>query len=409
MRLRTAALWGAFAATHVLVAWLGWVLPNQPMGDVVLVYEPWSAAALSGGAVMGITATWVYPQLALVPMLITQLLAVPLEPALGIDPAYLIGWAVLITVGDLLAFAALVGRGRARRRRAAGWFWTAALLLLGPIALYRIDAVTVPLAIVGGLWLARRPAAGAALLTLGAWVKVWPGALVLAAVATGRRAWRVMLTAAGVSVALIAVFFLLGADRELFGFLTAQGGRGLQIEAVAATPFLWMAASGTAVIDYSFEILTFQIRAPGADQVSWLLTPLMIVVVAGVLLLGFWRARRGAPWQRLLPALSMGLVTTLIVTNKVGSPQFQTWLIAPVVLWLVFDRSRSQTPAALVLMLCALTFAVYPLTYDGLLTAHPLPVALITLRNLGLIALLVLSVRAIARTPLSSAPASLNR
>ena len=218
-----------------------------------------------------------------------------------------------------------------------------------------------------------------------------------------------MLTAACVSVALIAVFFLLGADRELFGFLTAQGGRGLQIEAVAATPFLWMAASGTAVIDYSFEILTFQIRAPGADQVSWLLTPLMIVVVAGVLLLGFWRARRGAPWQRLLPALSMGLVTTLIVTNKVGSPQFQTWLIAPVVLWFVFDRSRSQTPAALVLMLCALTFAVYPLTYDGLLTAHPLPVTLITLRNLGLIALLVLSVRAIARTPLSSAPASLNR
>ena len=176
MKPRAVALWAAFVAVHVLVAGLGWVLPNHPMGDVRLVYQPWSAAALGGGAVMGITAMWVYPQLALVPMLLTQVLAVPFAPALGIDSAYLIGWAVLITIGDLMGFAALVGRGRVRRRRLAGWFWTGALLLLGPIVLYRIDAVTVSLAIVGGLWLARRPAAGAALLTIGAWIKIWPGA-----------------------------------------------------------------------------------------------------------------------------------------------------------------------------------------------------------------------------------------
>ena len=399
MRLPTLALWAAFAGAHALTAWLGWVLPNQPMGDVVLVYEPWSAAALGGGAVMGITTMWVYPQLALVPMLLTQLLAVPLEPLLGVDQAYLIGWAVLITIGDLLAFGVLVGRGRVRRRRMAGWFWTGALLLLGPIALYRIDAVTVPLAVVGGLWLAQRPAVGAALLTLGAWVKIWPGALVLAAIAAGRRVLRVAVTAASVSVALVAVFFLLGADRELFGFLAAQDGRGLQIEAVAATPFLWMASAGGAVIDYSFEILTFQVRAPGAEQVGAVLTPLMILLVAGILVLGVWRARAGAAWQRLLPPLSLALVVALIVTNKVGSPQFQTWLMAPVILWIVFDRARAHIPAALVLMLCALTFAVYPLTYDGLLSAHLLPVALITVRNLMLIVLLVFAVRAVARVP----------
>ena len=198
---------------------------------------------------------------------------------------------------------------------------------------------------------------------------------------------------------LVAVFFLLGADRELFGFLATQDGRGLQIESVAATPFLWMAASGAAVIDYSVQILTFQIRAPGADLVSIWLTPLMVAVVAGILLLGVWRAQAGASWQRLLPPLTLAFTAALIVTNKVGSPQFQTWLIAPVILWIVFDRPRAHVAAAMVLMLCALTFAVYPLTYDGLLHAHLLPVVLITARNLLLIVLLVYAIRVVARVP----------
>ena len=80
---RTALLWGVFLAVHAVVAWLGWVLPAQPMGDVVLVYQPWSSAALGGGPVVGITESWVYPQLALMPMLLAQLLAVPFTVALG--------------------------------------------------------------------------------------------------------------------------------------------------------------------------------------------------------------------------------------------------------------------------------------------------------------------------------------
>ena len=43
---RRAALWIAFAVVHLGIAVLGFVLPNQPMGDVYRVYEPWSAAWL---------------------------------------------------------------------------------------------------------------------------------------------------------------------------------------------------------------------------------------------------------------------------------------------------------------------------------------------------------------------------
>jgi hypothetical protein len=392
-------LWCVFLLVHVLTALLGWVYPSQPMGDVVLVYEPWASSALGGGPIVGITETWVYPQLALVPMLLAAGLAAPLVPMLGVSSAYLVGWAVLVVILDAIAFGVLVGRSPSHARRVAAWFWCAALLLLGPIALYRIDAVTVPIAVIGGLWLVSRPMVAAALLTVGAWMKIWPGALVLAAVVAVRSRLRVLLAAVFVTGGVVAALFLLGADTEILGFLTEQTGRGLQIEAVAATPFLWLAVAGAARIEYSFEILTFQIAAPGVDAIAAALTPLMVVAVLAVTAIGAVKAVRGASFPRLFPPLALTLVTLLIVANKVGSPQFQTWLIAPLILWIVLDRVRARVPAVIVLALCLLTCLVYPLGYDALLRAEPLAVAVLTVRNILLLVLLVLGVRALVRVP----------
>lgn len=403
MKMRTTWSWIAFLAAHVLVAWLGWMLPSQPMGDVVLVYQPWSAAALGGETIVGITESWVYPQPALLPMLVTQFLAWPLTGLVGSTGAYLIGWAVLVTALDAVGFGVLVGRTGTAARRSAGWLWTAALVLLGPIAMYRIDAITVPLAVIGGCWLVQRPVMAAALLTLSAWIKIWPGALVAAAIVALRTRARVLVTVLAVSAAIIAALLLLGADQHLFGFLAEQTGRGLQVEAVAATPFMWLAVTGAAMVEYSFGILTFQIVAPGAEIVAALLTPLMALAVIGLLVLALVRLRSGVVFPRLFPPLAMALVVVLIVTNKVGSPQFETWLIAPMILWVVFDRSRSGLPAGLVLVLCGVTFLLYPLTYDALLRAEPMPVLLLTIRNALLIVLLIVAVRAILRTPRATA------
>ncbi|WP_036271461.1 MULTISPECIES: hypothetical protein [unclassified Microbacterium] len=396
---RVVALWSVFLIVHALTAWAGWVYPSQPMGDVVLVYEPWASSALGGGPIVGVTETWVYPQLALVPMLVAAVLSAPLVPLLGVSSAYLVGWAVLVVILDAVAFAVLVGRAPSHARRVAAWFWCGALVLLGPIALYRIDAITVPIAVIGGLWLVSRPAVGAALLTIGAWIKIWPGALVLAAVVALRARVRVLVAAAVVSVGVVATLLLLGADTEVLGFLTEQAGRGLQIEAVAATPFLWLAVAGAARIEYSFEILTFQITAPGVDVVAAALTPLMAIAVLAVTAVGALKAVRGASFPRLFPPLALTLVTLLIVTNKVGSPQFQTWMIAPMILWLVLDRVRARVPAVVVLALCLLTCLVYPIGYDALLRADVLSVAVLTVRNILLVVLLVLAARALVRVP----------
>ena len=77
------------------------------------------------------------------------------------------------------AFAVLLTRGRAVA--VAAWWWLGFLAVLGPIALARIDSITVPIALAGMLLLATRPRIAAVLLTIAAWIKVWPAALVAAA------------------------------------------------------------------------------------------------------------------------------------------------------------------------------------------------------------------------------------
>ncbi|MGO3319750.1 MAG: hypothetical protein ACTIL0_04505, partial [Microbacterium gubbeenense] len=133
-RARLAALWAGFLIAHAIAIALGWLWPNQPMGDTYLVYEPWSRAAIMGADVMGVTAAWVYPPLALAPMVLAQ--------ALVWFSSYSLAWAVMVAVLDCVAFAVLVGRGRSTSRVIAGGFWALFIAVLGPIGIFRLDAVT---------------------------------------------------------------------------------------------------------------------------------------------------------------------------------------------------------------------------------------------------------------------------
>ena len=402
-------LWLAFVLAHLYAASIGWKMPALPMGDTVFVYEPWAKAALGGGPIVGITESWVYPQVALLPILaaqgISQLIH-PLVPgtyAVG-SASYVVAWSILVTALDAVGFAFLLGGSRARRSRArqhAAWLWMAALVALGPIALFRVDAITLPLAIIGGLWLLSRPAVAAALFTIGAWIKIWPGALFVAALVLLRGRIRMIATAVIVTLVVVLSLVALGGGGHLFGFLSQMSGRGLQIEAVGATPLLWLTQIGVTRIQYDHQILTFQLAGPGVDAVAALLTPLMALGVIAVATLALLKLRAGAPVRRLLPATMLALVAVLIAGNKIGSPQFQLWLLTPLILWWLFDRPRATVPTVVVLIEYLFTQLVYPVVYDGLLAAQPFPILLLSIRNILLVVTCVLAIRAIVQTPVS--------
>src|SRR5690606_18080216 len=127
--------------------------------------------------------------------------------------------------------------------------------------------------------------------------------------------------------------------------------------------FLWPAAfavPGTEVY-YDAELLTFQVRGPGAEAVIAAMTPLLAVVVAAILAVAVVKQLRAASFVSLFPALSLSLVTALIVVNKVGSPQFYVWIVVPLVVGLVLDRARWWRIGVLGLVVAALTQLVYPI------------------------------------------------
>ena len=164
--LRPKALpWLGFAVVHLVLTALALFGYGVPLGDVTLVYSPWAEQVLGGGPVVGIDQGWVYPILALVPILV---------PAFFGFDLYEVSWLAMVVALNAWAFATLLASDAHRPGRWAAWWWLLFLALLGPIAVSRIDSVTVPLAIVAVLWLGSRPRVAWVLLSCATWLKVWP-------------------------------------------------------------------------------------------------------------------------------------------------------------------------------------------------------------------------------------------
>lgn len=387
LAMHPLVVWLVFVAVHLWLGMLNLLGPNQPLGDVQNIYPYWIQTTLNGIWV-GIDVDWVYPIVALVPMLLASVF--------GLEN-FAATWLTMILLLNVVAFGVLIRWGNDRSRLLLGWWWIAFLMLLGPIAIGRIDAVTVPVALMGMLVLSTRPRTAAVLLAVATWIKVWPAALVAAVVVADRRRWSVVLVGAAVSTVIVGVGLLLGGGTHLASFVTEQTGRGLQVEAPAATPFLWLALFGVedVAVEYSREILTFQVVGSTTEAIAALATPVMAVLVAGILALGLLAVVRGSTTERVLPPLAVALVLAFIVTNKVGSPQFIAWLAVPVLYGLLVQGRDFRVPAIASLMLAVLTQAIYPFFYHDLLSAQPWMLVLITVRNLGEVVLLVWAIVAI--------------
>jgi Glycosyltransferase family 87 len=386
------ALWSAFILTHLWLGFLNLTAPGEPLGDVVNQYKYWTEQADLATFYVGIDKSWVYPIVALVPMIIAGVFGFA---------DYAGTWLSLVLVLDAVAFAALVGWRRPGRPVAIGWWWIAFLLLLGPIALGRIDSISVPIAIVAVLLLASRPRTAAFLLTIAMWIKVWPAAILVAAVIASKRRVGILVTAASTSAGIIAIALILGSRGNVFSFITQQTSRGLQIESPASTVWMWLSYLniGGSFPFYDQDINTFEVAGPAAPAVAALLNPLLGLVVLVIAVLGVVAVQRGATVTELLAPLSLALVTAFIAFNKVGSPQYMTWLAVPVILGLAthtMGHGRSfRFPAVIALVAAGLTQLFYPYFYEQLLYLNlPLLVAL-TARNILTLVLFAWAVTAV--------------
>jgi len=382
------ALWIAFLVVHLVISGLA-LDQGKGLGDVFLVYKPWAQLAAQGTQIVGVNSDWVYPFGAIVPIML---------PLLFGPDGYVWAWLNMVLLLNAAAFAVLIV-GREPRRLIAAWWWLGFLLLLGPIAVGRLDAVSASLAIVGLLWLTLHERAAVVVLTAATWIKVWPAAILLAAVVAIRSRWHIVLVAVVTSVVIAAVPLIFGAGWHILSFITMQTDRGLQIEAPVSTIWMWQAAfhvPGSQVY-YDRTLLTFQVSGQGTAAAGSLMNPLFALTAVVVTLIGVRAMRRGTPYTRILPELSLALVTAFIAFNKVGSPQYVVWLAAPVVIGLAYQGRGFRTPAILVLVTAGLTQVFYPFLYDWLLVPDPAMVAVLTVRNLMYFVILGWTVAALWR------------
>jgi hypothetical protein len=329
------------------------------------------------------------------------LLFVGLSPTLGSVAAYdrwFSAVMIVICMASAVVVAIIAARlwdGLGRPLGAAAGF-AAAVIAAGAISLNRFDPAVGLVVALGVLALVykRFTLAGVA-VGLGFALKLVPIVLlplVLVLAARRRPVLRAAL-AAVIAAAVPFVPFLVRSMGAFTGTLQGQTSRGLQVESVAATPYLaWKALSQGAHVAIVSPIGSLVVDAPGTTSLARL-APLIVLGLLVIVYAGIWSARadlRAKP-EWIAPA-ALAVMLAFMCGNKVLSPQHVLWLLPLVALCLAARTRVHRVVGVLMLAAIALTQVEFPGLYSGVAALESAPLLVIVARNILLMVAFVLVV-----------------
>ena len=381
--LRNMALIGTSILVHLWALTASKIFADAiSFGDLGL-YDYWSYMANNGAGWYGLVTDWVYPALAFVPIWLAGLVTL-------LD--YEIAWLALVFILNTDAALTLVKKNESNKPFAgtfASWAFLAALFAIGPVAVSRIDSVSAALAIFGLVAINRNQIATAsAFFTIAGWIKIWPVALFVSLLATVEQKAKALYVALAITLSIVIVGLVTGGT-TVFGFITQQQDRGIQIESVMATVWMWLAKFGLAGIFFDEQVLTNQVSGVLVEEVASASNWLMLLALTITFLLALRAIRAGRNRKEVFALASLTGVLDLIVFNKVGSPQFMMWLAVALVAIIFFEVRSIKTPLVIGGTILLLTQLIYPVFYTELLGLETLPLWLLTIRNLLLVWLLI--------------------
>jgi hypothetical protein len=368
--ISSVALWAVWLATRT-VLYLD-VTPPGMSGDVG-IYQRWYACCLAHGAFPVSDPMWQYPPGAALAFWLP-----------GHLPGGYVSSFVLLMIGcDLAITLMLCTRARRGGSMAGAWSWVCGVPLLGAVAVTRFDMIPVALS-VAAVCLAGAGGSRGLLTGAGAAIKIWPVTL-LAGTPPGQ--WRRDLTAAAAVLAVVCALFAPAA----VSFLAHQGARGVEIEAVAATPLMiWRLAGWPGTVVYRFGAMQLSGWPAGLAHDASLLS----VVLAAAAVLG-WRLRIASGRARWRPefAADAPLAATLLflVTSPVLSAQYLLWVIGLAAACLATGRTTQRPVAVAVLAAALLTQMIFPVWWPALVSGSTVITGVLVARNLLLVGAAVLS------------------
>jgi hypothetical protein len=382
MRAAPAALLllaAGWAATLWLSPW-----SDERVNDL-FVYRVFAEPVLAGGLPYR-DAFLEYPPLAAPAIALPGLLGTGEE----IFRAAFAGWTLLLAAAVVLLCGALAARTGGDARRA---LLAAALMPLLCGALVRTHFDLAPVALLLGalvLLVGGRPRTGMALLGLAAMTKGFPVVAAPVALAwLARRVDRRTLVQSAASLvaalALPAAAALAVSPDGAWGALTYHLERPVQVESLPASGLMLLEELGAGTADSTKSHRSDGLEHPAADVVALLSLAGMVALIALLTIRAPGDARR-------LVLASLAAVAAFAVLGKVLSPQYMLWL-AP--LGALAFAWRLHALAAAVAAAAVLTQVEFPARYFDLVDREVFPVAVVAVRNLVLVAVLVLALRAL--------------
>ena len=382
---RTALL--VLAAGWAATLWLA-PFSDERVNDLFVYRE--FAGSVFGGALPYREVFFEYPPLAVPAIALPGLLG----PAEEVFRAAFAGWTLLLADVAVLLCGAMAARTGGRRSWA---LLTAAAMPLALGALVRTHFDLAPAVLTLAALLAlldRRPRLGMAVLGLAAMTKGFP--LVAAPVAlvwlwrSGVGSRRVLQATAALLAALLAPA-LAALALSPSGALEAieyHVERPVQVESVPAMGVLLLDALGAGEAERVQSHRSDGLEHPAAAVLAGMSALLMLAAIAVAV-----ARTRGDARDLVLGALAA--VLAFAALGKVLSPQYMLWLVplaALAVAWRIHALAAALIAAAI------LTQAEFPARYFDLVQGEPLAIALVALRNLALIAALLLALRELGRS-----------
>jgi hypothetical protein len=281
--------------------------------------------------------------------------------------------------------------------------------LLGPVAITRFDIAPAGAAVAAML---SSVVVDGLLIGAGAGVKLWPALL---AVLPNRRRGIERPLAQTIAVVVGALLVTLPVVALDAGMATAalrhQASRGVQIESIAASPFVLAHMLGlSSAAGYSYG--AFQITGATASAIALV----ALVIGVGTICYVLWDAWRPVAPQFLLrllprswaleqterprscpplPSTATAILLCLLVTYRVLSPQYLLWPLATMSVAVARGEIGSRRTGGLLLGAALLTQIVYPWRYNDLLQGRPGAGVALLSRNALLVAAAVSAVLAV--------------
>jgi hypothetical protein len=129
----------------------------------------------------------------------------------------------------------------------------------------------------------------------------------------------------------------------------------------------------------------------GVTEVASIMTLVQFSALAITIWLGFRAKKAGVDKNTLFAWIFLTATLDLLVFNKVGSPQYELWVIGAAFVGVLFGTANWKPVVWLTVFSSGLSWLIFPIFYGDLLDGKPFGVSLLIVRNLAVVAILVWS------------------